>query len=306
MPKLKFITLEDKTIELESDGYQYFIKNEEDWIALISYRAAFLLVSYPSGYVSTPINQKFINNQFYKLLNDLNFEGKPLKSWMYFGGELDGNNKTISNIFLNDDDNNGLFGISFHCTIKNLNILNCTINNNVPNNGCLIGQINAGNFSNIKIEGTINISGDYSGIIASNFYGDIDNFKIDISSNKNNLFNSYKGSFKNSFVNVNTTNDNNNPLFCKYFNGTINNCCFINNKEDIILKSNIDGFISNSIFTFNCNKKIDITNKSYLYNCLINTNEDNIIFNKSGEVIDNMKDFDEEYWTDDKLKSFSQ
>jgi hypothetical protein len=308
MPKLKFITLEDKIVELESEGYHYFIKNEEDWIALTSYKSAFLLVSYPSGYVSTPINQKFINNQFYKLMNDLNFEGKELKSWMYFGGTLDGNNKTISNIFLNDDNNNGLFGISFHCIIKNLNILNCTINNNVPNNGCLIGQINSGDFSNIKIEGNINISGDYAGIIASNFNGEIDNFKINISSNKNSLFNSFKGNFKNSFININTTCENNNPLFCKYLNGTINNCYFISNKEDSILKSNIDALISNSIFNFNIDKQIDIVDKNYLYNCIINTNNDTIIFNKSGEVINKIEnsDFDEAFWKDGKLKSFAE
>jgi hypothetical protein len=306
MPKLKFITLEDKTIELESEGYQYFIKNEEDWIALTSYKEAYLLVSYPSGYVSTSINQKFINNQFYKLINDLNFEGKMLKSWMYFGGTLDGNNKTISNIYLNDDDNNGLFGISFHCIIKNLNILNCTINNNVPNNGCLIGQINSGDFRNIKIGGNINISGNYAGIIASNFNGEIDNFRIDISSNKNSLFNSFKGIFKNSFVNINTSSENNNPLFCKYLNGTINNCYFINNKEDVILKSNIDGLISNTIFNYNIDKKIDTNDKTYLYNCIINTNNDTIIFNKSGEIINEIENsnFDEQYWKDGELKSF--
>jgi hypothetical protein len=59
---------------------------------------------------------------------------------------------------------------------------------------------------------------------------------------------------------------------------------------------------------FNVDQKIDITDKNYLYNCIINTNNDNIIFNKSGEIINKIEnsDFDEEFWKDGELKSFSK
>ena len=307
MPKLQIVTKDDDIIELESEGYNYYIKNENDWIALTNHKAAYLLVSYPSGHVSTQINQKFLNNQHYKLLNDLNFEDKPLKSWMYFGGILDGNNKKISNIKLTDENNNGLFGISYHCIIKNLTIENCIIQNESTNNGVLIGQISEGIFNDIIIKGNINISGEYAGIIASNFNGTIDTCKIDVTSNKNNLFNSFTGNFKNSYIEINNEGENNNPLFCKYYNGHINNCYFISNKDDLIFKTLIDGLISNSIFSFKSDKKINTNNKIALHNCIVTTNNDKIIYNKCAEIQDvvEQSEWDNEFWTDDnKLKQF--
>lgn len=308
MPKLQIVTMEDDIIELESEGYNYYIKNEKDWIALTHHKAAYLLVSYPSGHVSTQINQKFLNNQHYKLLNDLNFEGIPLKSWMYFGGILEGNNKKISNINLTDDNDNGLFGISYHCIIKNLTIENCSIQNLSMNNGVLIGQISEGIFENINILGNINISGDYAGIIASNFNGRMDNCKINVTSNKNNLFNSFTGNFHNSYIEINSEGENNNPLFCKYFNGGINNCYFISNNDDLIFKTLIDGFISNSMFTFHCDKKINTHNKLALHNCIVVTDVDKVIYNKCAEIHDvvEQEEWDREFWSDDnKLKSFA-
>jgi len=124
MPKIEVIDLSNLSYVLESDGYEYTISTVNEWNALANPKEMFILVNYPSGIIKTQIDKKFLYNQTYKLINDLDFTDKNIFSWNNFTGTLNGNNKCISNIKSAFDDFNGLFGKSNHCVIKNLIIAN--------------------------------------------------------------------------------------------------------------------------------------------------------------------------------------
>jgi hypothetical protein len=296
MPKIEVVDIDNKSYILESEGYEYMISSKHEWNALSNPKQSFILVNYPSGIIKTPIDKKFLNNQNYKLETDLDFIGFNLFSWNNFTGILNGNNKTISNINSVSDNFIGLFGNSNHCTIKNLHIHNCTICNSMQLNGVIISNVNFCDLINIKMSGNFVISGKYSGIISCNITGNISDININIKSNINNLFNSFSGQFKNSYINITTSNAN--PLFSNNFNGNINNCLFVNNQEKII-KNIIDGMITNNIFIFNCEDIMNLTDKKIFFNCILKNKNETIIFNKANEIVNEFvfDEWDKDIWT---------
>jgi hypothetical protein len=304
MPKIEVIDIDNKSYILESEGYEYIISSIHEWNALTNPKQSFILVNYPAGLIKTPIDKKFLYNQTYKLNNDLDFNNFNIFSWNNFTGTLNGNNKTISNVQSVSDDFNGLFGDSNHCIIKNLLINNFSIVNSSENNSIVISNVNFCDLLNIKISGNIVVSGKYSAIISCYMNGNVSDLNIDATSNINILFNSFSGQFKNS--NINIFSSNNDILFCNNFNGNINNCLFINNSEKI-MKNIIDGIITNSIFVFNTENLLDLKDKKILHNCILKNKNETIIYNKANEIVNEFifDEWDNDFWTSEgALKTF--
>ncbi len=211
---------------IHKENNTYKITNIKQWIFLTKFKKAYLIINYPYGTIETLIEQKFVYNQDYELLNDLDFNYRfifPLGNdittkniYLYnvspFTGTLNGNNYIIKNINIIDCENNGLFGVVRSGTIKNLTLQNVVIKNGIIN-GSLIGKASHVELLNIKIIGNILISGINSAgfigmlegncknihlcidgqiegenisIVTTNYYGTIENMSI-ISKLKNNL-----------------------------------------------------------------------------------------------------------------------
>ena len=91
------------------------------------------------------------------------------KSWEPIGnntkiykGTFDGNNKTITNLYINDfQENMGLFGYISQSTIKNLTFVNANVTNTTSSNtGILVGKAESGStLQNIKISETCQMKG---------------------------------------------------------------------------------------------------------------------------------------------------
>lgn len=304
MPKLVLIGQDSNKYTLESVKDGYFISSEKEWVALADPKEINIITSYPCGEISTPVGKRFLYNQTFRLKNDLDFiDTKPI-SLNHFTGIFDGNDKYILNIISNDDNFCGLFGSSKCCRIKNLKIKNCSINNNNNTNSCLIANTNSCDITKVSIEGKIILSGKHSGVVSSGFNGTCINIKIDIDSNISNLFYSYAGDFESSSINIRSTGG---ILFSKNFNGIINNCLFVYNSDAVICDNIIDGQITNNMFTFNISQFSNKENAQAFYNCVFNSNDETIYFNKNGEIVDklNPPEWDDNYWTiDGKLKTF--
>ena len=105
------------------------------------------------------------------------------KSWEPIGkndygyqyrGTFDGNNKTITNLYINESqDNMGFFGSTDQSTIKNLTFVNANVVNTSFSTGILVGNAGYGStLQNIKISNTCQIKGGhYTGGIAGNLDG---------------------------------------------------------------------------------------------------------------------------------------
>ena len=103
------------------------------------------------------------------------------KSWEPIGrykGTFDGNNKTITNLYINNiQENMGLFGYISQSTIKNLTFVNANVTNTKSNTGILVGEAELGStLQNIKISETCRMKGGgeytgYTGGIAGVFVG---------------------------------------------------------------------------------------------------------------------------------------
>lgn len=90
-------------------------------------------------------------------------DSKIEKSWEPIGnsnkkyqGTFDGNNKTITNLYINASQNNmGLFGYASGSTIKNLTFEYANVTNTEPYTGILVGKaVKGSTFQNIKISET--------------------------------------------------------------------------------------------------------------------------------------------------------
>ena len=103
-------------------------------------------------------------------------DSKIEKSWVPIGnsnnkyqGTFDGNNKTITNLYINASQLNvGLFGCTYEGTIKNLTFENANVTNTNNYVGVLVGKAFWGStLQNIKISNTCQIKGgNYTGGIA--------------------------------------------------------------------------------------------------------------------------------------------
>ena len=99
-------------------------------------------------------------------LNELSWE--PIGNDSY-QGTFDGNNKTITNLYINANQNGmGFFGYTLHSRIKNLTFEYANVTNTYDYAGVLVGQAFSGStLQNIKISNTCQIKGGkYTGGIA--------------------------------------------------------------------------------------------------------------------------------------------
>ena len=112
-------------------------------------------------------------------------DSKIEKSWEPIGnsnkkyqGTFDGNNKTITNLYINASQNNmGLFGYASGSTIKNLTFEYANVTNTEPYTGILVGKaVKGSTFQNIKISETCQMKGDMdTGGIAGELQGNASN-----------------------------------------------------------------------------------------------------------------------------------
>lgn len=112
-------------------------------------------------------------------------DSKIEKSWEPIGnsnkkyqGTFDGNNKTITNLYINAEQKYmGLFGYTYQSTIKNLTIDNANVTNTEPYTGILVGKaVKGSTFQNIKISETCQMKGDMdTGGIAGELQGNASN-----------------------------------------------------------------------------------------------------------------------------------
>ncbi len=120
-------------------------------------------------------------NGYYILINDLDFAGteydsinssvgwNPIgeeTSWeYYFRGNFNGNGHTIYNLYINrpELENVGLFGFTEDATIKNLNILSCSVEGK-DNTGGIVGTATNTTFKQNCVYGTITSNSNAGGI----------------------------------------------------------------------------------------------------------------------------------------------
>ena len=94
----------------------------------------------------------------YIVMNDMDCTGVTWNSIGIFSGNLDGNNKTISNITVNNtDENRGVFSVLYGATITNLTISNVTVTGTANRAGGLAGLIDApgATLSGVSVTGSV-------------------------------------------------------------------------------------------------------------------------------------------------------
>jgi hypothetical protein len=169
----------------------YQIYNINQWDFLTKFTKAYLIIYYPTGYIETVITRKFVYNQKFELINDLDFEYKPIlplgnytsilniypSDISPFTGSFNGNNFKISNINLINTNNNGLFGIIKSGFIKNLILQNILINDGI-NNCALVSRAYDITINNIQIIGNICINGLNGACLSNYLKGNINNIHI--------------------------------------------------------------------------------------------------------------------------------
>ena len=103
-----------------------------------------------------------------------------------FNGSFDGQNHTISNLYINkDDDHIGLFGFVAHNELKTIEIKNLILKDTNITGNQYVGSI-TGNFSmlavisNVHSSGTINGGSYLGGLIGENIYGGLNNIGGDL------------------------------------------------------------------------------------------------------------------------------
>ena len=141
-------------------------------------------------------------------------DSKIEKSWEPIGnsnkkyqGTFDGNNKTITNLYINAEQKYmGLFGYTYQSTIKNLTIDNAKVTNTKAYTGFLVGEAkNGSTFQNIKISETCQMKG----------YMDTGGIAGELQGNASNCVN---------YGNVTATSTDAGGLVGYFVSGTIQDC----------------------------------------------------------------------------------
>lgn len=240
------------------------ISSVKEWIYLTKFTEAYLITSYPQGEIETIVDRKFILNQDFELLNDLDFQYQyilPLGNLQYkqdsypvndiipFTGSLNGNHNYIKNINLIDCDNNGLFGVIKSGSIKNLFIQNIVISEGIYN-GCLFGKGYDTEICNVSIFGNLILKGTYCSGIGPIFEGSGKDIRI-----------CADGYIKSNYKSLISYN----------FFGQLENVNIISNiSEDINCFNTINGSFKNSnIISFHTLKKPFYSDTKYhqIFNC---------------------------------------
>jgi hypothetical protein len=220
----------------------YQIKDINQWIFLTKFSKAFLIVNYPNGFTQTPIDKKFVYNQDFELVNDLDFEFRfilPLGNSNYdhesyphgslpFTGTFNGNNFSIKNINIINTNSNGLFGIIKSGVIKNLTLENIVIQKGNDNGG-LVCKAFGCEIENVNIIGNILISGKNAGCFSNYFEGNIKKIHICLdgileSKKRALVSNGFFGNIENVSI---ITNLKNSPGMFNIINGKLRICSLI-------------------------------------------------------------------------------
>jgi hypothetical protein len=228
-----YIKLEynDDYVILNKVNNMFDITTTKEWKFLTQFTTAYLFINYPGGNTVLPIDKKFINNQDYRLTNDLDFNFIPIipfgninNMFCPFTGNFDGNNFCIKNIEIKDNTNNGLFGVIKYSTIKNLTLQNIIIKQG-KYNGCLFGKGFQIILMNINIIGNININGYYNASLGAIIEGNMKNINICIDGNVSTIIaHDYSGTADNISV---ISNLENSPGYFINICGIVRNSNFI-------------------------------------------------------------------------------
>lgn len=171
------------------------------------------------------------------------------KSWEPIGnytkiykGTFDGNNKTITNLYINDfQENMGLFGYISQSTIKNLTFVNANVTNTTSSNtGILVGEAESGStLQNIKISETCRMkeeggeytsyTGGIAGVFVGNAYNCVNYATVQGTKHVGGLFGNYAGTdnFITACANygkVTASNEYVGGLVGYFASGTIQDC----------------------------------------------------------------------------------
>lgn len=190
-------------------------------------------------------------------------DSKIEKSWVPIGnsnnkyqGTFDGNNKTITNLYINASQLNvGLFGYTYEGTIKNLTFEYANVTNTNSYAGVLVGNAYGGStLQNIKISNTCQIKGgNYTGGIAGSLDGNASNCvnyaTVQGKEDVGGLFGYYSRTGNSmtacaNYGNVTATSNTVGGLVGYYSSGTIQDCANYGNIEGTNNVGGMAGYVS--------------------------------------------------------------
>ena len=216
-------------------------------------------------------------NKYYEIHNNINFDGRDfsfIDSTKTFSGNINGNGYTLSNIKLNSCSYNNinnsceysLFSNLDGATIKNINIINLTVNSDVINNNRMVSALSISatnsyinNISLNNIEYKISKDDNYITKSAGLLVNDIENNNIE-----------------NIHVDLKDNDNNGTNLIYNYNNSNVSNIIY--NINSYSLFNNSDVFISSS-YGYNKVNDIIVFENKYPVKSVIN------ILNKKSELI---------------------
>lgn len=111
------------------------------------------------------------NTKSYKLIDDINISG--MNPWIpigitdkFFSGTFDGDNHTVSGLNINSTANNqGLFGLTSYCTIRNLNVSGTVKGADIV--GGIVGRGNVIRMENCSFSGSVEGTGAAGGCLGT-------------------------------------------------------------------------------------------------------------------------------------------
>ncbi len=231
-----------ENIVIQKINNLYQINSIKQWIFLTKFKRAYLIIQHPYGCVETIVDRKFVYNQDYELICDLDFNYRyiyPLGNYpenresylidiVPFTGTFNGNNFKIMNINIINCNYNGLFGITKSSIINNLTLENVAIGDGLYN-GSLVGKAYSTDISNIKIIGNIFMKGRYCSCFVGLIEGNCKNIDIIVdgeieADTKSLVSNYYYGNIENVSV---ISNIQNNINCFDIINGRVKNIGFI-------------------------------------------------------------------------------
>ena len=173
-----------------------------------------------------------------------------------YKGTFDGNNKTITNLYINATQKNmGLFGCTDQSTIKNLTFEYANVTNTQDIIGILVGYAgNGSTLQNIKISETCQIRGNYTGGIAGildgNAYNCVNYATVQGKEKVGGLFGSYQKTGNSitacaNYGNVTATSQRVGGLVGDFSGGTIQDCANYGNVKGANSVAGLAGYVHN-------------------------------------------------------------
>ena len=163
-------------------------------------------------------------------LNELSWE--PIGNDSY-QGTFDGNGKTITNLYINANQNGmGFFGYTLRSRIKNLTFGYANVTNTESNTGILVGSAGGSTLQNIMISTTCNVNGGIhtggiAGDLEGNAYNCVNYATVQGTEDVGGLFGNYSRNSMTAcanYGNVTATRKNAGGLVGYFSSGTIQDC----------------------------------------------------------------------------------